>query len=175
MATVSRAFTHVMKSSGGELVSQIGSAVDRERFASPLRRRDGHQRWGLGLFPLPPNQSYDDMLATDQDFTEYLQAAGTATALTIEQRKPGGAEYGCQWVRYVVGHHSDGDLSPIQAIDVCGNTLHVTAAEVFGAEEAADLFHSYLRTGDLPQGYALRPVEGYRLDGDTIDLSAALH
>jgi hypothetical protein len=46
----------------------------------------------------------------------------------------------------------------------------VSAAEVFAADEAAELFISYYRTGDIPPGYVLRPVEGYTRDGGLIDL-----
>jgi hypothetical protein len=94
MVDMLSAFTHVVKSNGGEMVSQIGPVVDRERFASPSRRRDGHQRWGFGLFPLSYGISYDEMLASNQEFTEYLQAGGSAEALTIEIRKKGGERWG---------------------------------------------------------------------------------
>ncbi|MDT5046340.1 MAG: hypothetical protein QOG75_2193 [Mycobacterium sp.] len=99
---MARVFTHVVKTNGGHLVSTIGHRVDRDRFAAPLRRRDGRERWGLGLFPLP--DGYDEMLVTGEEFTEYLQAAGAADALTVEIRKPGGEQWGCRWMRYVVGH-----------------------------------------------------------------------
>jgi hypothetical protein len=35
------AFTHLMKSNGGEPVSEIGRVADRERCAAPLGRKDG--------------------------------------------------------------------------------------------------------------------------------------
>ena len=168
--TVTRAFTHVVKFDGGELISQIGKTADREGFAAPLRRRDGHQRWGFGLFPLPDDLSYDEMIAAGHDFTEYLQAAGSAQALTIEIRKPGGAQWGCRWVRYVVGHPHTGSLPLDVSIEMSGGTLHVSAAEVFQAEEAADLFLAYHQSGDIPATYSLRPVEGYGPDGSPVDI-----
>jgi hypothetical protein len=48
--------------------------------------------------------------------------------------------------------------------------LHVSAAEVFDAEEAADLFETYRRSGDIPADYASRPVEGYRADGSALEI-----
>lgn len=168
--TVTRPFTHVVKFDGGELVSEIGKFADRERFAAPLRRRDGQQRWGLGLFPLPENLSYDEMLAAGHDFTEYLQAAGSAEALTIEIRKPGGAQWGCRWVRYVVGHSHAAGLPLDFTIEMASSTLHVSAAEVFDAEEAADLFLAYHQSGDIPATYSLRPAAGYGADGSPIDI-----
>ncbi|AQT82701.1 hypothetical protein B1R94_10210 [Mycolicibacterium litorale] len=164
------AFTHVVKSNGGELVSQIGRTVTRERFAAPLRRRDGQVRWGFGLFPLPPDRTYDDMLASGEEFTEYLQAGGSADALTIELRKAGGAEVGCEWVRYVVGHPHIESLPLDTEITLGTSTLYVNAAEVFDAEEAADIFLSYHQSGAIPETYSLRPVEGYRRDGSRVDL-----
>ena len=136
-------FTHVVKSNGGELVSQIGKNVTRDRFYAPLRRRDGQARCGFALFPLPSGRSYDDMLASGDEFTEYLQAGGSAEALTLEVRKPGGSQWGCQWVRYVVGHPHAGSLPLDTEIALGTSTLPVTAAEVFDAEEAVDLFLSY--------------------------------
>ncbi len=168
--TVTRAFTHVVKSNGGELISEIGKFADRERFAAPLRRRDGHQRWGFGLFPLPDELSYDEMIASGQDFTEYLQAAGSAQALTIEIRKPGGAQWGCRWIRYVVGHPHTAGLPLDVAIEIPSGTLHVSAAEVFDAEEAADLFLAYHQSGDIPATYNLRPAAGYGPDDSPIDI-----
>jgi hypothetical protein len=58
-------------------------------------------------------------------------------------------------------------------IQFAGNVVHVSAAEVFGAEEAADLFLSYHRSADIPDRYVLRPVEGYRSDGSRVDLDDA--
>jgi hypothetical protein len=171
IVTVNRAFTHVAESNGGELISEIGKTVGRERFASPLRRRNGRQRWGFGLFPLSHDLSYDEMLAAGQDFTEYVQAAGSAEALTIEIRKPGGAQWGCHWVRYVVGHPHAAGLPLDVTIEMSSSTLHVSAAEVFDAEETADLFLAYHQSVDIPATYSLRPVEGYGPDGSPIDIS----
>ena len=46
----------------------------------------------------------------------------------------------------------------------------ISAAEVFEAEEAGDIFFTYYKTGDIPPGYLLRAVEGYTAGGDLIDL-----
>jgi hypothetical protein len=165
-----RAFTHVVESNGGELISLIGRNVDRERFAGPLRRKDGRQRWGMGLMPLPDDLDYDEMIAAGQDFDEYLQAAGSAEALSLEIRKTGGAQWGCRWVRYVVGHPHAADLPLDVTIEMGISALQVSAAEVFDAEEAADLFVAYHRSGDIPDGYSLRPVQGWGPDDSPIDI-----
>jgi hypothetical protein len=45
-----------------------------------------------------------------------------------------------------------------------------SAAEIFDADEAAELFFSYYKTGDIPAGYTKRPEQGFTQDGDNIDL-----
>ena len=163
-------YTHVLEYDGGEMVDVISRYPDRNRFLAPLRRRNGEQRWALTLWPLPEGMSYDDVCATDLGTTEYLQAAGKADALMVDIRKPGGAQWGCEWVRYFVGH--SGTPSPLDVpIRLPNSTEMVSADEVFDADEAADLFLAYQQTGDLPPGYALRPVEGYRADGSIVELA----
>jgi hypothetical protein len=164
------AFTHVVKFDGGDMVSQIGPRSDRNRFAAPLRRQDGENRWGLGLFRLPETMSYDEMLAVGEEFTEYLQAGGSADRLTVEIRKPGGGQWNCQWVRYVVGHPHDQRAHLDVETPMPNGAVRVSSAEVFEAEEAADLFAAYHQTGDLPDGYTLRPVDGYTADGTAVEI-----
>jgi hypothetical protein len=122
------------------------------------------------LLPLPDDLDYDEMIAAGQDFTEYLQAAGSAEALTLEIRKPGGAQWGCRWVCCVIGHPHAADLPLDVTIELSDSTLQVSAAEVFDAEEAADLFVAYHQSGDIPSTYSLRPVEGYGPDDSPIDI-----
>lgn len=56
------------------------------------------------------------------------------------------------------------------AIELPKGAEFVSAPEVFEAEEAAEIFIAYYRTGDIPPQYTLRPVEGYTVDGDLVDL-----
>ncbi|MET0702832.1 MAG: hypothetical protein ABWY93_24540, partial [Mycobacterium sp.] len=121
---------------------------------------------------VPENTTYEDMLDAGQDFDNYLQAGGRADALTVEIFKPAGPQWDCDWARYVVSHPHEPGL-PLDVDIPMPGELKVSAAEVFGAEEAADLFHSYHQTGDLPSGYSLRPAQGYRADGTVIDLDGA--
>jgi hypothetical protein len=158
---------YILEYDGGEMVDQIGRYPARNRFLSPLRRRNGDTLWALTLWPLPDGMSYDDVCARAVGTTEYLQAAGRADALMVEIRKPGGAQWGCEWVRYSVGHSET--PSPLDVpIGLPSGTVMVSADEVFDADEAADLFLAYQQTGDLPPGYALRPVECYRADGSIV-------
>jgi hypothetical protein len=164
------AFTHVLKFDGGQMVSQIGPRTDRQRFAAPLRRQDGIKRWGIGLFPLPDGMSYDDMLSGGREFTEYMQAGGKAEALTVEIRTRGGQRWRCDWVRYIIGHRDDRDLPLDVEVPMPHGVVVVSAAEVLDAEEVADILLSYHQSGDIPSGYVLRPVEGYRADGSAVEI-----
>jgi hypothetical protein len=115
--------------------------------------------------------TYDEMLTAAQEFTEYLQAGGKADALTVEIRKPGGRQWGCDWVRYVIGHPHEPGIPLDVEIPMPNGALAVSAAEVFDAEEAADLLQSYHQSGDIPNGYVLRPVEGYKADGSAVEIA----
>jgi len=116
-------------------------------------------------------------MATDsRTSTEYLQAAGRADAMTIEIRKPGGQQWGAQWVRYAVGHRHRGP-SPldveIPTPHIPPSPIRISAAEVFGADEATDLFVTYYKTGTIPDHCTLRPIEGFTTEGGIIDLRGA--
>jgi hypothetical protein len=168
-----RAYTHVVKYNGGVLVDEIGPLPDRELFAAPLRRFDGRQRWGLGLFPVPEDTTYNEMLAADREFTSYLQAGGSADALTVEIRKSVGGQGDFQEIRYVVGHADRAGLPRDVEIAMPNGPVNISAAEVFDAEEAADIFDTYHQSGDIPAGFTLRPAQGYRTDGSAVDLDAS--
>ena len=100
----------------------------------------------------------------------YYATHMTADALMVDIRKPGGAQWGCESVRYFVGHSST--PAPLDVpIKLPQRAEMVSADEVFGADEAADLFLAYQQTGDLPPGYALRPVECYRADGSIVAIA----
>jgi len=49
----------------------------------------------------------------------------------------------------------------------------VSRSEVFTADEAAELFFTYYKTGGILAEYTLRPVEGFTKDGRNIDLRDA--
>jgi hypothetical protein len=93
--------------------------------------------------------------------------------MTVEVRKLGGDQLGAKWVRYTVGRKHAGDLPLNIAISLPNGDQMISRAEVFDAEEAGMLFMAYHRTGDIPAGYALRPVGGYTANGEAIDLPIA--
>jgi hypothetical protein len=57
-----------------------------------------------------------------------------------------------------------------EAIELPTSIQMVSAAEVFDADEAAELFTSFYRTGSIPESCALRPAEGWTVDGTNVDL-----
>jgi len=159
--------THVMVYSSGSAAT-MGSGAGPLQFLGPLRRLNGVERWYLLFYPLPPGKSYEEVRAAATE--QFIQAAGSAEAMVLEIRKPGGAQWGAGWVRYVIGHLEEGNQPLDVPIKLPKTIEMISRAEVFEAEEAGQLFMSYHKTGDIPAGYVLRPVEGYTADGDLIDL-----
>lgn len=161
--------THVMEFSSGRATSKDGGS-SLLQFVSPLRQLDGTERWFITVTPLLPGQTIDDV--RHGDTPEYLQAGGRADRMTLDIRRPGGEQWGVTGVRYVIGHPHEGTPPLDVAIDL-PRPEYVSAAEGFEAEEAGNIFFAYYRTGDIPPGYVLRPVEGYTADGDLVDLRTA--
>ena len=103
---------------------------------------------------------------------EFIQAGGSADALTVDVRKAGGSQWGMNWVRYVVGHpHADPEPLDV-AITLPRAPEMVSRSEVFNPDEAGELFFSYYKTGEIPAGYVLRPVQGFTKDGGNVTLAA---
>lgn len=159
--------THVMEFSSGS-TSVKGGGSSRLQFVSPLRQLNGAERWFITFYALPPGKSYEEI--RHEGTEEYIQAGGSAEAMMLDIRKPGGQQWGAESVRYIIGHSHDGNLPLDVPIELPCGPEFVSAAEVFEAEEAADIFISYYKTGEIPPSYVLRPVEGYTADGDLIDL-----
>lgn len=163
--------THVLEFSGGRLIATFGYA-DFGKFANPLRQFNGVERFALTLWALPPGLDYDEAVKAGQDALEFIQAGGTADAMTVDIRKPGGSHWGADWVRYVVGHpHTEPE--PLDVEITLPHPEMVCRSEVFTTDEAADLFFTYSKTGDIPAQYALRPVQGFTKDGRNLDLRDA--
>lgn len=164
-------FTHVLTYDGGVLVAQLPGGCDVTTFSNPLHRFNGDDQWGLGLAPLPSDKTYDEMLEAGELSTEYIQAAGLPDAMTVEIRKPGGQQWGVDWVRYTVGHPHAGTEPLDVPIKLAHGVKMISRSQVFAADEATKLFMNYYETGDIPPGYELRPIDGYRADGTVVHLS----
>jgi hypothetical protein len=91
-------YTHVVESDGGALIVEIGNRAESDEFATPLSRFNGTDRFAMMLWALPAGMSYEQALASNRDALEYIQAAGSAEALTVEIRTTSGsiwARSGC--------------------------------------------------------------------------------
>lgn len=143
-------------------------------FRERLSEFDGDDKWGLTLEVRP---STDEGVPPPHATFRALQAAGTASAMMVELRRPGGREWGAVSVRSFVGRPHDGTARLDVPIVLPRFTETVAGNEVFGADEAAELFAAFYATDEIPAQYRLRPVEGYAADdlpmspprvGDTI-------
>jgi hypothetical protein len=161
--------THVREHNGGELIVVFDSYADINEFARVLRGFNGTDQYALLLWALPPGMDNRQAVAAGLD-REYIQAAGRADEMTVEICKPGGEQSGADWVRYVVGHPHVGDAPLDVPIVLPQSTEMRSRFEIFDADEAAQLFYSYYKTGDIPTSYALRPEQGFTRDGGNIDL-----
>lgn len=130
------------------------------RFLDHLDTMDGVDVWAVILDARVTSTSDNDPAAI-----RYLQAAGSASAMTIEIRHPGGSRWDAVPLRSVVGHPHDGTAALDVAIDMPRHTELASKHEIFRADEAAELFGAFYRTGDLGDQYTLRPVEMYTADG----------
>jgi hypothetical protein len=161
--------THVMEYDGGELIVVFDNHRDISKFSRVLRGFDGAKQFALSLWALPPGMDNRQAKAAGLD-REYIQAAGRADAMTVEICQAGGQQWGVDWVRYVIGHPGDDAAARDVPIVLPASTEMRSAAEIFDADEAAELFFSYYKTGDIPAGYTKRPEQGFTQDGDNIDL-----
>lgn len=87
----------------------------------------------------------------------FLQAAGTADAMTIEWRRV--EEDGAERL-YAVGHGGPRDGEPPVTIDFLEGTARalVYPDEVFAADEAGEMFVHYLHTLTVRDRYTLREL-----------------
>jgi hypothetical protein len=159
--------THVMEFADGS-AAEKGGGSGLLHFHSPLRQLNGVDRWFVSLSPLPAGKRYPEV--RNEATTEYIQAGGSAETMMLDIRKPGGQQWGAQWVRYIIGHAHEGPEPIDVEIPLPKGPEKVSASEVFGADEGGEILHTYYKTGDIPPGYSLRPVEGYTADHATIDL-----
>jgi hypothetical protein len=117
-----------------------------------LRRLDGTKGYSLLLWKLPPGKTLYDV-SPDEDAQEYIQCAGSADRMTVEVRRKNGGKY----EHFVVGRSPNGhNPGKEETIHWDGVDTVVAPNEVFSADEAAELFLSYYRTGWVPSNYVLR-------------------
>jgi hypothetical protein len=140
----------------GSFSFEVKRPIDeaRELLRNTLARIDGKARYSLVLWAMPAGKRLVE-LDEHTDAREYIQCAGSAAAMTVEVRTEADGE-GHQ---YVVGRLPGPRLEDPQVkIPWDDFEAVVYDDEVFTAEEAAELFGSYLESGTVPAEFALRPL-----------------
>lgn len=105
-----------------------------------------------------PDDAYLPDLDRDEWPSVFLQAAGSAEAMTIEWRR---VDDDGEERLYVLGHGGPRDEEPSTPIHMNDgeNVILVHPDEVFDATEAGEIFFEYLKTERVPDTYALRPFD----------------
>lgn len=111
----------------------------------------------LGLWMTPDVIDFRNLTAQDLPGT-FLQAAGTAEAMTIEWRR---ADEDAVERLYTLGHGGSREDAPTVEIGFFGGTRNtrVYQDEVFAAEEAGDIFIHYYETQRVLATYTLRTLD----------------
>lgn len=144
--------THLIRGSSDAFV---GPDLTLYRFLTPLQAFDGSRRYARSISKLPRPGWSDDFSEDEVNTGRFLQAAGSANAMTVEVstgEKGGGLDL------YTVGR-ADNDKStspPTVPIHFGDNVVMVYPNEVFKAQEAADIFYFYYLNDSVPEEYSLR-------------------
>ncbi|APA98535.1 hypothetical protein [Nocardia seriolae] len=143
----------------GRLEAYIGPHDTADDFKRPLQALNGDKNFSLNLSALPTPKCSDAVTEADEAAIglQYLQCAGAADALSVEIRT---IVDGTPRL-FILGRPGDYHGEPTVTIPFQrGNhELHVYPAEVFTADEAAQMFYSYYRTGALEGDYHLREID----------------
>lgn len=145
-----RHITQRNASSRTVLVDDIRPYEDQIRFT--LNRMNGTTFWAWSLWRAPEGANLLESLPFSE---EYLQCAGSAEAMTIEIRAVSDGEGARQYTVGKAGGAADGPEETIRWDDGRHSTA-LSPHEVFTADEAAEVFSAYFRTGGIGDGYALR-------------------
>ncbi|PZM65266.1 hypothetical protein [Paenibacillus dendritiformis] len=86
---------------------------------------------------------------------EYIQCAGSASALTVEVRIPGD-EPGFR--HFVAGVKAEYLLRADAEVTYSGGTIYVKEIEVLNAGQASELFQYFVQNKQIPLDYAARDI-----------------
>ncbi|MCV7286691.1 hypothetical protein H7J87_15290 [Mycolicibacterium wolinskyi] len=150
--------THVMVFCG-DIAQTMGREAGPQQFLAALRSLDGAENWFILLYALPHGGAVAEHGPSHP--MGYIRAVGRADEMAVEICQPDIQQSGAIWVRSIVGHPHDGTPTLDVPITSSGSAEIVSRAELFDAVEAAQLFTTYHRNGDIPPGYVLRPAESY--------------
>lgn len=150
--------THIIENTDG-LQTWVGPRIiPEDDFAAPMRQFDGQERRHMILMRLVVPGIPGDLTDKQEEESNetFIQAAGSASALTVEMRRREGSGF----VQYVVGMPTKAPPSkPTVPIEVGEYTYYVAPNEVFDADSAAALFGFYAQHDTVPDNYSLRVLE----------------
>ncbi len=125
---------------------------EEELIRAQLHALDGQSEYSYILWRMPEGARLGDVFP-DKEARLFLQCAGSASAMTIEWSRPteGAPEL------LVLGHQAGSERWTTLPWD--GTESRVKENELFHADEACDIFVTYLRADTPPTQYSLRNVE----------------
>ena len=142
----------------GDWAPERNKTVERQ-LAEELSRMDGKKFFSFLLWRLPQGKRLENVIrkvASGKEPNNYIQAAGRASALTIEVRKVDAAGEAHHWT---IGRREPEAPSSDTEIHWDSFTTTVSRREVFDSAAAAKVFSEYIRTGDVADvNYTKRPT-----------------
>ncbi|MFT3798346.1 hypothetical protein [Microbacterium sp.] len=148
--------THLREVNGfsrGPLLDSFEPYPDQIRYS--LNQMDGTSFWAYSLWRAPEGAD----LLEDIPFSEdYIQCAGSASALTVELRVVDADGVAHQYVIGTPGTTPTGEPSETIPWDDGRRSTRVYPNEVFTADEAADIFYAYFLTNTIPDTYQRREL-----------------
>jgi hypothetical protein len=129
-----------------------------EQFAWALGRLDGRRNFTYCLWKLPKGKHADDLVGDSRLPDAYLQAAGTARAMTVDVRL---FDEG-RWQNFTLGRPATKKRFGRQktaTIRWLTHSVLVRENETFTAAQATVVFQHYFERETVPSGYELRPVD----------------
>ena len=148
--------THVLFLPVKHLRLYLSNGAIRTTFLQPLGSLDGVELTAMTLQKLPRPGWPEDISEYDLENSSmpFIQAGGSRDRMTIEilEEPPEGGHL------FTVGREDVDSvgLDVRNEIAVGETVVSLSDVEIFGAEEAADLFHAFHQSGKLPPGYSLR-------------------
>lgn len=147
--------SHAQTTPGGStryLLSQPGTVP--EQLGSTLRGMNGAERTTYVIWP---SENPVTAIVTPQNGGDsFMQAAGSADAMTIEVRILGSDG---RWHLYTVGRQepNNGETLLVPLNDT--RQIRIFTNEAFTADEAVDIFSTYYLTNTVSQSYQLRQLD----------------
>ncbi|MCX2966381.1 hypothetical protein [Gordonia aquimaris] len=150
--------THVYEFSDGTTVT-MDSGMPARFVTHPLTRLNGGTKKHIILSRLVRQEWLDDLSEHERDesLSSFLQAGGSADAMTLEvRRKEADGTYG----QYVLGRGEVADAAGGADVEIAvgEHSYRVAQNEVFTAEAAGTVFLHYLRHNEVPAGMSLREL-----------------